>query len=69
MHILRDIALDAFESRKAELRGKMVKRGANLIPLKLHVSPKLGKVLTSEINQPDIRDTPSPIWHTKAETT
>jgi len=37
-------------------------------PLKLHVLPKLGKVPVAEIDQIDIRDTLTPIWHKKAET-
>ncbi len=67
MHLLKDIALDAFESRKAELKGD----GANgrwFSPLELHVLPKLGKIPVAEINQNDIRDVLAPIWHTKAET-
>jgi hypothetical protein len=36
--------------------------------LELHVLPKLGRLPVGEITQTDIRDTLSPIWHTKAET-
>lgn len=64
MHILNDIALDAFESRKAELKGDG-KAGRWFSPLELHVLPKLGKLPVSEIDQ---RDTLAPIWHDKAET-
>ncbi|WP_170971903.1 site-specific integrase [Rhodobacter sp. SY28-1] len=67
MHLLKDIAVDAFESRKAELKGD----GANgrwFSPLELHVLPKLGKIPVAEIDQNDIRDVLAPIWHTKAET-
>lgn len=67
MHILNDIALDAFESRKAELKGDG-KAGRWFSPLELHVLPKLGKMPVSEIDQRDIRDTLAPIWHDKAET-
>lgn len=67
MHLLRDIALDAFESRKADLKGDG-KAGRWFTPLELHVLPKLGKMPVSEIDQRDIRDTLSPIWHTKADT-
>ena len=67
IHILNDIALDAFESRKAELKGDG-KAGRWFSPLKLHVLPKLGKMPVSEIDQRDIRDTLGPIWHDKAET-
>lgn len=67
IHLLKDIALDAFESRKAELKGDGV-AGRWFSPLELHVLPKLGKVPVSEIDQKDIRDTLAPIWHTKADT-
>ena len=67
MHLLRDVALDAFESRKAELKGDG-KAGRWFSPLQLHILPKLGKVPIAEIDQRDIRDTLAPIWHDKAET-
>lgn len=67
MHILHDIAVDAFESRKAELKGDG-KAGRWFSPLELHVLPKLGKVPVSQIDQRDIRDTLAPIWHSKADT-
>ncbi|RWK65091.1 site-specific integrase [Mesorhizobium sp.] len=67
LHVLADIAKDAFESRKAELKGDG-KAGRWYTPLKLHVLPKLGKVPVGEINQRDIRDTLAPIWHAKADT-
>lgn len=67
MHLLKDIAEDAFESRKAELKGDGV-AGRWFSPLELHVLPKLGKVPVGEIDQRDIRDTLAPIWHTKADT-
>ena len=67
MHVLHDIAVDAFESRKAELKGDG-KAGRWFSPLELHVLPKLGKVPVSQIDQRDIRDTLAPIWHTKADT-
>lgn len=67
MHLLADIAADAFESRKAELKGDG-KAGRWFSPLRLHVLPKLGKMPVSEIDQRDIRDTLAPIWHDKAET-
>jgi integrase len=67
MHILSDIALDAFESRKAELKGDG-KAGRWFSPLELHILPKLGRMPVSEIDQRDIRDTLAPIWHDKAET-
>ncbi len=67
IHLLKDIADDAFEARKAELKGDG-KAGRWFTPLKHHVLPKLGKLPVSEIDQKDIRDTLSPIWHTKADT-
>ncbi len=67
LNILADIAKDAFESRKAELKGDG-KAGRWFSPLELHVLPKLGKMPVSRIDQRDIRDTLAPIWHTKADT-
>lgn len=67
MHLLSDVALDAFESRKAELKGDG-KAGRWFSPLELYVLPKLGKLPVSEIDQRDIRDTLAPIWHEKADT-
>lgn len=67
MHILHDVALDAFESRKAELKGDG-KAGRWFSPLEIHVLPKLGKMPVSQIDQRDIRDTLAPIWHDKADT-
>jgi len=67
LHVLKDVAVDAFESRKAELKGDG-KAGRWFSPLELHVLPRLGKVPVSEIDQTDIRDTLAPIWHSKADT-
>jgi integrase len=67
LHMLKDIALDAFESRKAELKGDGI-AGRWFSPLELHVLPKLGKVPVADLDQVDIRDTLAPIWHTKADT-
>lgn len=67
LHILRDVALDCFESRKAELKDDG-KAGRWFSPLELHVLPKLGGVPVSEIDQIDIRDTMAPIWQAKADT-
>lgn len=64
---LKDVALDAFESRKADLKGDG-KAGRWFSPLELHVLPKLGQVPVTEITQRDIRDTLEPIWHSKAAT-
>ena len=64
---LRKIAEEAFEARKAELKGDG-KAGRWFTPLELHVLPKLARVPIEEIDQRDIRDTLAPIWHTKADT-
>lgn len=63
---LAALTADAFEARKAELKGDG-KAGRWLSPLHTHVLPKLGKVPVTDIDQRDIRDTLTPIWHTKAE--
>jgi len=67
LHLLKDIALDAFESRKAELKGNG-ENGRWFSPLEHHILPKLGKIPVAEIDQNDIRDTLAPIWHAKAAT-
>lgn len=64
---LAALTADAFEARKAELKGDGA-AGRWLSPLTLHVLPKLGKVPVTDIDQRDIRDTLAPLWHTKAET-
>ncbi|MBR9864876.1 MAG: tyrosine-type recombinase/integrase [Rhodobacteraceae bacterium] len=61
------ITADAFEARKAELKGDGT-AGRWLSPLTLHVLPKLGKMPVTDIDQRDIRDTLAPIWHSKAAT-
>lgn len=67
IHLLKDVAKDAFDARKAELKGDG-KAGRWFTPLELHVLPKLGKTPVAEIDQVDIRDVLAPIWHEKAET-
>jgi integrase len=61
------LTADAFEARKAELKGDGT-AGRWLSPLTIHVLPKLGKVPVTDIDQRDIRDTLAPIWHEKADT-
>lgn len=61
------LTADAFESRKAELKGDGT-AGRWLSPLTIHVLPKLGKVPVTDLDQRDIRDTLAPLWHTKADT-
>ncbi len=67
LHYLKDIALETFESRKAELKGDG-KNGDWFSPLQLHILPKLGCLPVSEITQTEIRNVIAPIWHTKAGT-
>jgi integrase len=67
MHLLKDVALDAFESLKAELKGDG-KAGRWFSPLELHVLPKLGGLPIMELDQQDIRTTLEPIWHSKSAT-
>lgn len=61
------LTADAFEARKAELKGDGL-AGRWLSPLTIHVLPKLGKVPVTDLDQRDIRSTLAPIWHTKADT-
>ena len=64
---LKTIALQAFESKKAELRGD----GANgrwFTPIGLHVIPKLGNYPVEEITQRDLERVIKPLWNTKHET-
>ena len=65
--LLRDVAADAFESRKAELKGDG-KAGRWFSPLELHILPKLGGIPVNVISQTDVRDALEPIWHSKAST-
>lgn len=67
LHFLKDVALDAFESRKADLKGDG-KAGRWFTPLELHILPKLGGIPVADIDQKDIRDALAPIWHNKADT-
>lgn len=66
-HFLKDVALDAFESRKADLK-EDGKAGRWFTPLELHILPKLGGIPVADIDQKDIRDALAPIWHSKADT-
>jgi Arm DNA-binding domain/Phage integrase central domain len=66
-HTLAVIAEEAFEARKAQLKGDG-KAGRWFSPLELHVLPKLGRIPVEEIDQQDIKNTLAPIWHTKADT-
>ena len=67
LHLLNDVALDAFERRKADLKGDG-KAGRWFSPLELHILPKLGKLPVAAIIHRDIHDALPPIWHDKRET-
>ncbi|MBN9492933.1 integrase arm-type DNA-binding domain-containing protein [bacterium] len=67
LHLLKDVATDAFETRKAELKGDG-QAGRWFSPIELHVLPKLGRIPVADIDQIDIRDTLKPLWDTKADT-
>lgn len=67
LHLLRDVAADAFTARKSELKGDGA-AGRWLSPLQVHVLPQLGGVPVGELTQIDIRDCLAPIWHEKPET-
>jgi integrase len=63
---LEEVSKDAYETRKAELKGEANARrwyGA----LNNHVIPALGNQPIESINQIHIRDTLRPIWKTKPE--
>ena len=64
---LEVVADQAFEARKAELRGDG-KAGRWFTPLALHVLPKLGRIPVEEIDQNDVKNVLAPIWHEKTDT-
>ncbi|WP_377193603.1 tyrosine-type recombinase/integrase [Ruegeria meonggei] len=66
-HSLETIALAAFEAKKAELKGDG-EAGRWFSPLRLHILPKLGKTPVEEIDQQDVKNVLSKIWHKKAPT-
>ena len=55
------VAEEAFEARKAELKGDG-KAGRWFSPLELHVLPKIGRVPIEELDQQDIKNVLAPIW-------
>lgn len=57
----------AHEARKASLRGEG-KAGRWLSPLEIHVIPKIGQMLVTEIDQNIITEALRPIWRTKYPT-
>jgi integrase len=64
---LSHVTAEAFEARKAELKGDG-EAGRWMSPLAIHVLPKIGNLPVTEINQRDIHEVISPIWHSKADT-
>ncbi len=66
-HTLATVAYQAFDARKAELKGDG-KAGRWFTPLELHVLPRLGKTPIEDIDQNDVKITLAPIWHEKADT-
>jgi Fe2+ or Zn2+ uptake regulation protein len=63
-HLLRDIAKDCFDSRKAELRGEGV-AGRWYSAIELHLLPKLGSTPVVSINQVVIKDVLASLWKEK----
>ncbi len=57
---------EAFEARKAELKGGGT-AGRWDSPIRVHVLPKLGRVPVDEIDQNDIRSTLAGIWNEKPD--
>lgn len=64
---LAAVAVEAFEARKADLKGDG-KAGRWFSPLELHMRPKIGKIPVTEIDQQHIKNTLALSWHTKADT-
>lgn len=64
---LSKMAGETFEARKRQLVGDG-KAGRWESPLRLHVLPRIGSIPIEEIDQTDIKNTLSPIWHKKQET-
>ncbi|UJW75943.1 tyrosine-type recombinase/integrase [Rhizobium sp. SL42] len=67
LHLLEEVALDAFEARKPGLR-KEGQAGRWFGPLENYVLPKIGKMPVAEIDQIVIRDALKPIWKSRAAT-
>ncbi len=67
LHSLSEVTTDCFDSKKAELKDDGI-AGRWMTPLRLHILPKLGAVPIVQIDQQMIRDSLTPIWHSKAET-
>ena len=64
---LDTVAREAFEARKAQLKGDG-KAGRWFSPLELHVLPKLGRCPWRTSTRTTLRPRWAPIWHEKGET-
>jgi integrase len=64
---LKEAIYEAHEARKASLKGEG-KSGRWLSPLEIHIIPKIGNTLVTDIDQNTIKDVLSPIWRTKYPT-
>lgn len=64
---LEEAVIVALESIKETLK-RDGESGRWLSPLKMHITPKMGKRRVSQIGQIEIRDALRPIWKTKHET-
>lgn len=63
---VKEAVQGCFEARKAELKADG-EAGRWMSPLKVHILPKLGKYPVVELDQHLLKETLSPIWHTKPE--
>ena len=66
-HLLRNIAKDCFDARKAELRGEGV-AGRWYSPIEVHLLPKLGSTPVVSLNQVMIKDALAQLWKEKPVT-
>lgn len=66
-NIFKEVALAAFESKKAELKNEG-KNGRWFSPLELHVIPQIGNLSIEKITANIIRNVLAPLWHEKADT-
>lgn len=67
LHLLKDVAKDAFEARKGDLKDDG-EAGQWFGPLELHVLPRLGRMPIADIGQIEIRDALRQIWKSKPQT-
>lgn len=61
-----EVFVQAFEARKAELKGDG-KAGRWDSPLRVHVVPKIGEREIESLDQADVKAVLDPIWHEKPE--